>query len=506
MMKLRNIGKLAAVLTTLWLASISAQALNLPRIFNDNMVLQRDQPVKVWGWAEPGQKVELSFAGQTKSAEAGTSGKWMITLDPLKACADPAELTVQAGNSKVVIKNVLVGEVWICSGQSNMEWVINDTHNAKETIADAKYPLIRHFKVPHVTNTKPQKDLPGDWQVCAPDKVAWFTAVGYHFGLQLHKKLNVPIGLINTSWGGTRIEPWTDPDGFAISPKLSGITEQIAKANQEYRANLGKHLNAVENWVKQAREQLSASGDVPAFPALPEHSLNRADRPTAIYHAMVAPLVPFTIRGAIWYQGESNNGEGMLYFEKMKALVGSWRRIWGQGEFPFLFVQLAPFKYNNPQALPGIWEAQEASLSIPQTGMAVITDISNILDIHPRNKLEVGRRLALWALAKTYGQEGFEYSGPVYQSMKVDGNKIILSFTHAQGLKALDGKPLTWFTIAGEDKNFVEAKAEIDGEQVVVSAASVEKPVAVRFGWHEIAEPNFANGAGLPASPFRTDK
>ena len=220
---------------------------------------------------------------------------------------------------------------------------------------------------------------------------------------------------------------------------------------------------------------------------------------------MIAPLVPYGIRGAIWYQGESNNGEGMLYFEKMRALISSWRRVWNQGDFPFLYVQLAPYRYNRPEALPGIWEAQLAALSVPNTGMAVITDVGNVSDIHPRNKRTVGNRLSLWALAKSYGRDELTYSGPLFTSMKVVDNKAI-SFNHAAGLKSTDGKPLTWFTVAGADKAFVDAKAAIAGNTVVVSSDSVANPVAVRFGWHETAEPNLANGAGLPASPFRTDR
>lgn len=507
MTKSRSAFFLITVFAAAWLTSTAALALNLPRIFSDNMVLQRGIPLKVWGWADPGQSVEVSFAAQKKTTQAGADGKWTVTLDPLPANAEPAELNVAAGNQRVAIKNVLVGEVWICSGQSNMEWTLRDTDKAKETIAAANLPLLRQFKVPHVTNAKPQKDLPGDWAVCSPATAANFTGVGFHFGLQLHQALKVPIGLINTSWGGTRIEPWTDPEGFKVSEQLKDISDLIANADQVHRQNQIAKLDQLEAWVKQSRASLEQGGNLPAFPGgPPEHPLNGGDRPTGIYNAMIAPLVPYGIRGAIWYQGESNNGEGMLYFEKMKALISSWRRLWALGDFPFLYVQLAPYKYNKPEALPGIWEAQLAALTIPNTGMAVITDIGNVTDIHPRNKEEVGRRLSLWALAKIYGQGGQEYSGPIYKSMKVQGNQAILTFDHAAGLKSLDGKPLTWFTIAGEDKKFVEAKAEISGNAVVVSSDAVAKPVAVRFGWHETAEPNLANGAGLPASPFRTDK
>ncbi|MHB1307484.1 MAG: sialate O-acetylesterase [Limisphaerales bacterium] len=507
MTNLRSPFALAAVLVTLWSSSPAAQALNLPRIFSDNMVLQRDIPLKIWGWADPGQSVEVSFSTRKADAKAGADGKWIVTLEPLPANAAPGELSVSAADQRVSIKNVLVGEVWICSGQSNMEWALRDTDQARETIAAADFPLIRQFKVPHVTNAKPQKDLPGEWSVCSPATAPNFTGVGYHFGLQLHKKLNVPIGLINTSWGGTRIEPWTDPEGFKLSTELKDISELIANADAVHRQNQIARLDELEAWVKQSRGTLEAGADLSGFPGgIPQHPLNAGDRPTGIYNAMIAPLVPYGMRGAIWYQGESNNGEGMLYLEKMKALIGSWRRLWGQGDFPFLYVQLAPYRYNRPEALPGIWEAQTAALSMANTGMAVITDIGNVADIHPRNKTEVGRRLSLWALAKTYGANVGDYSGPLYRAMQVQGDKAILTFDHAEGLKSLDGKPLTWFTVAGEDKKFVDARAEIAGKTVVVSGDGVAKPAAVRFGWHETAEPNLANGAGLPASPFRTDR
>ncbi len=414
---------------------------------------------------------------------------------------------------KISIANVLVGEVWLCSGQSNMEFTLKESENAAEAIAAANNALIRHFKVSHVTDSRPQNDLPGKWAVCSPATAPDFTAVGYYFALQLFDKLNVPIGLIDSSWGGTRIEPWIDATAFARSPKLKDIADRIAGADQQHRQNQLAKLAEIEAWVKVARPALENNKEVPAFPGgLPDHPLKAGDQPASIYNAMIAPLIPYGIRGVIWYQGESNNGEGMLYCEKMKALIGSWRALWGEGDFPFYYVQLAPFiyhktpsLYNTTEALPGMWEAQRTALEVPNTGMAVITDISVLNNIHPPNKKDVGRRLALWALSKTYGLSGFEFSGPLFKSMKIEGNKAILSFDHADGLKSLDGKPLTWFTIAGADKNFVEAKAEIAGNKVMVTSESVILPAAVRFGWSETAQPNLANAAGLPASPFRTD-
>ena len=318
-----------------------------------------------------------------------------------------------------------------------------------------------------------------------------------------------PIGLINTSWGGTRIEPWTPPEGFESVPALSSITEEIKDMKNDYRIQFSDKLKQVEDWIAESREVLENDGVILQMPEN-IHPLTPHQRPTALYNSMIHPFVPFAIRGALWYQGESNMGEGMMYHEKMKALINGWREIWGQGDFPFYFVQLAPHNYSGDRhdatRLPRFWEAQAATMALPNTGMVVITDVGNIRDIHPRNKQDVGLRLALWALAKDYGKTDLVYSGPLYKSMKVEGNTIRLSFDHVGGgLMARDETPLTWFQIAGEDKQFVEAVAEVDENTVVVSSDSVESPVAVRFGWHEIAEPNLVNKEGLPASPFRTD-
>jgi sialate O-acetylesterase len=503
---MRKLTILLALLVLLEMTSGVAWALSLPRVFSDNMVLQRDAKVQVWGWAQPGQAVHVGFGGQIKKAVAGADGKWRVVLDPMPAKAEASDLDVVAGIDRISVHNVLVGEVWICSGQSNMELPLEKALNGKEAIETAQFPLIRQFGIPHALNIKPQDDLNGGWLVCSPQTAQYFSAVGYHFALQLHDDLKVPIALIHSSWGGTRIEPWTDPQGFAVSPMLKDIYDLVANVDQVHLRNQAAYLDQVDAWVKQGRSFLQAGQELTnAPPKLPDHPLGTVSSPTAIYNAMIAPLVPYTIRGAIWYQGESNNGDGMLYYEKMKALISSWRRIWGQGDFPFFFVQLAPFQYKSPEALPEMWEAQTAALSIPNTGMAVITDIGTIRDIHPRNKEEVGRRLSLWARAKVYGETNLEYSGPLYKSMQIKGGDVIIAFDHAQGLKTRDGKALNWFSIAGPDKQFVWALADIVGQTVVVRNQSVPDPVAVRFGWDEIAQPNLCNGAGLPASPFRTD-
>ncbi|GIW81112.1 MAG: hypothetical protein KatS3mg105_2919 [Gemmatales bacterium] len=455
------------------LLSVAFQArsdVKLPSIIGNNMVLQRDEAVPIWGWDKPGQTVTVSLGNIEQSAKADAKGNWRVML-PAQKAGGPHKIVVK-GSSSVTLDNVLFGEVWVCSGQSNMEWSVSRSLNAKEEIAAANYPQIRHIKIPHRPAEKPETDVPSDgWKVCSPETVGNFTAVGYFFARHLHKELGVPIGLIGSNWGGTRIEPWIPPVGFKKVPALKDLADKL----YQFPLKKGKAV------VHQS--------------------------PLALYNGMIHPLLPYAVRGVIWYQGESNNGEGMLYHEKMKALIAGWRSVWNKPDMPFYYVQLAPFRYRgSPERLPGIWEAQLKTLSVPNTGMAVTTDISNLTDIHPKNKQDVGKRLALWALAKTYGKKDLVYSGPLYKRMKIEGNKIRIFFDHVgDGLVSRDGKPLNWFTIAGADKKFVKANAEIDGNEVVVWSDEVAKPVAVRFGWHQEAEPNLANKNGLPASPFRTD-
>ncbi len=469
---MKKLSHLFAAIALVVLVSPTLRAdLNVPKIFSDSMVLQRDQSIPVWGWEEAGTKVHVLFQGEVKNATAGDDGKWMVRLSAKKA-GGPYKMVLE-GQNRVEFNDVLVGEVWLCSGQSNMEWTVSNSNNPKEEIAAANHPRIRHIKFAHRPAAEPLTDVPSDgWQVCSPETVGGFTGVGYFFGRELQGELDVPIGLIGCNWGGTRIEPWTPPVGFKETPALSDIADKLAE-----------------------------------FPTKNNQGNINHQSPLALYNGMVHSIVPYGMRGAIWYQGESNNGEGMLYHEKMKALIHGWRKVWDNDTMPFGFVQLAPYTYGgDPTRLAGIWEAQTATLKIPHTGMAVTTDIAHLKDIHPRNKQDVGRRLALWALSESYGQEGIVFSGPIYKSMKVEGNAIRLSFDHVGGgLVSRDDKPLDWFTIAGDDGKFVEATATIKGQDIVVTAESVAKPTAVRFGWSQLAEPNLSNKEGLPASPFRTD-
>jgi sialate O-acetylesterase len=442
-----KISLLNAFVVALSLLSVNTAAqaeLKLPTIIDSHMVLQRDAPITIWGWDTAGTSVEVSIAGNSEKAKAGDDGKWAVKLPALKADGKAHSMTI-AGSSTVKLEDILVGEVWVGSGQSNMEWQLRNTFGSKEAIATAKHPNIRLFHIPKVSKPKPVDDVNAKWKACTPENVPTFSAVLYYFGRKVHEEIDVPVGLINSSWGGSPIEPWT------VTSKSSG----------------------------------------------------------GMYNGMIAPIVQFKIQGAIWYQGETNviGKNGFKYFDKTKALIEGWRGKWGH-ELPFYFVQIAPWsgRYDAGQ-LPALWEAQVASLKIPKTGMAVTTDlVDQISDIHPRNKLDVGNRLARWALTKTYGKKGIVYSGPLYKSSKVDGNKVVIEFAHAEGLKSRDGKPLTEFKIAGADGKFVEATATIKDSTVVVSADSVSEPKTVQFGWHKIANPNLVNGAGLPASPFQSDK
>ncbi len=447
--------------------SFATADVRLPNVLGDHMVLQQGKPINVWGWADKGESVKVTLGEATASVQAGDDGKWSVALSKQEANAEPQTLTVK-GNNEIVLKDILVGEVWICSGQSNMEWRMTQTMHGKEEIAKAKYPNIRLFNVPkHINKPQPQDDAPGQWQACTPESVPGFSAVGYHFGQALHAKLDVPIGLIGSNWGGTRIEPWT--------PKVGLEQVDSLKAN-------------------------AANG--------------------GIYNGMIHPLAPYTMRGIIWYQGESNclNGDTTIYTDRTQALVSGWRTVFKQDDLPFYFVQIAPFPYSERfknrnkdltvESLPRFWEAQAACLKcVSNCGMVVVTDITgNVNDIHPRNKLDVGQRLARWALAKSYERSDVVFSGPMYKSMAVNDDKVTLSFDHVgSGLRSLDGKELSQFQVAGKDKKFVTAKAWIEGDTVVVQSDGLKEPVAVRFAWHEVAVGNLGNKDGLPASPFRTD-
>lgn len=497
------------------LANNADGAVRLPSVLSEHMVLQRDQPLPVWGWAEAGEEVRVQFDSQEAvAAKAGPDGRWKVTL-PAQPAGGPHQLVVK-GSNELTLRDVLVGEVWVCSGQSNMEWTVSATLDAPQEIAAAKFSAIRHLAMPKIPAGQPVEDRDARWEVCAPEVVPHFTAVGYFFARHLHEQLKVPIGLLHTSWGGTLIEPWTPAEAFSRVPSLAGIAQSLSQydpKSEAYQKALSGYVETVQQWSAYARAALAQGRGAPPLAPVPAPLQRTGDMPGAhgqpatLFNGMVAPLVPFAIRGAIWYQGESNHGEGLLYTDKMRALIDGWRSVWGQGNFPFYYVQIAPYHYGEeePTILPRCWEAQTKALEIPNTGMAVIHDVGNTRDIHPQNKQEVGRRLALIALARDYGHKDLVFSGPSFKSMSVEGGKIRVKFDHVGGgLKSRDDQPLSWFEVLGETTGFRKASAVIDGDSIVVSAPEVPNPVSVRFAWHKLAEPNLINAAGLPAVPFRS--
>lgn len=502
--------------TLVFLSAVMCRAaeLTLPTIFSDHMVLQREQPVPVWGTADAGAQITVEFAGQTKTAVADAEGHWKVVLDPMPASKVPAELKVTSsiGNQKSAIGNVLVGEVWLCSGQSNMQWAMNNTDNGDRDIPKAASDTIRLYYTPRVPSDFPLEKIDAQWTECTPDTVRGFSAVAYYFGKKLNAELDVPVGLLHSSWGGTRIEPWTPPCGFEGIDAVADIHAMVQKTLPDspyYKKAMSRYLEQVKLWSTESAAAFEKSEFIPAPPAVPEGLMLAESHQTAtkLYNGMIHAHVPFAIKGAIWYQGESNRQDGMLYVEKTKALLQGWRSLWGY-DFPYYFVQIAPFQYGkeDPEVLARFWEAQsEIVKQVPNTGMAVVSDHTTLNDIHPPNKEVPGTRLALLALDNTYGKEVVS-TGPVFRKMVKSGNAMKLYFDSAEGLTTRDGEAPDWFEMAGKDRVFKKAKAVIEGETVIITSAEVPEPLAMRFAWNKLAIPNLVNGAGLPTSAFRAGR
>jgi len=460
-----NAKKLFFISVVLFLSVSVSANLRLPSVISDNMVLQQESEVAVWGWSSPGSKVTIkpSWSETLTDTKADENGKWTTTIETPEATKLQQSLVISDGREAITVQNVLIGEVWICSGQSNMDWSIMQFPGAEEAIASADLPNIRLFKVARNASEEPVDDCEGQWKISSGDNIRDFSAVAYYFGRELYDKLDIPIGLIHTAWSGSPAEAWTPTDVIKTNSSLAPIMDRSDNR---------------EHWA-----------------------------PGSLYNGMIHPFLLYRIKGSIWYQGESNLGRAEEYAELFPAMIESWRQAWQQGDFPFYFVQLAPYNYESPDGV-GCPEIQEAQLytmkTVSNTGMVVTTDIGDINDIHPANKVDVGKRLSLWALARNYGHN-VPYSGPVYRDMVVEGAKSRLFFYYDEGgLISKDGK-LREFTIAGDDMVFYPATATTEGRSVVVSSDEVAEPVAVRYCWRNIAEGNFFNGAALPASPFRTD-
>lgn len=533
-----------AILALICPAPIQAEV-KVPAIFGDNMVVQRSVAFPVWGWADPGEEVYVHFEQKTsdgkreegKAVRADKDGKWLVRIGPFEP-GDVGVLTIKGKEAKkdakgktpppnqVVCRNVLVGEVWICSGQSNMQWeMYRSTLDPERNISEANHPKIRLYQVPRKTTLTPQTNIDAPkgglrkgkveiqtrWTECSPASVPDFSAVAYFFGRHLHQNLNVPIGLIDTSFGGTPAEAWTSREALLKEEPLKYYVDNLETARKTYDPEKARaaYEQALAKWKIAAEDAKKNNKPIPKQPALAGPPGTGAGTPSGLYNAMIAPLVPYAIKGAIWYQGESNAGRAYEYRTLFPTMIQDWRNQWKQGDFPFLFVQLAPYWDGDSDGVRYA-ELRDAQLhttkAVKNTAMAVITDFGDEKDIHPKQKEPVGVRLALAARALAYGEK-LQYSGPVYKSKKVDGNKVILSFDQVGGglMTKGEGEKLTGFTIAGDDGQFVEADAKIEGDGVVVSSPKVEKPKDVRYGWKNFMTVNLFNKEGLPASPFRTD-
>lgn len=493
-------------------ASLAWADVTLPCIFSDHMVLQRDKPVAVWGWADKDEPVEVAIAGQSKQARAGEGGRWSVEIGPL-AAGGPLELAVK-GKNTVVIKDVLVGEVWLCSGQSNMAMTVASAADVEAETAAATHPGIRMITIVRQASEDPEERCEGQWLLCSPETVGGFSATAYYFGRELHKELGVPIGLVTAAWGGTAIEAWTSIEAqqkvAELAPILSPWPEKIAA----YKADVAKarYEKALADWQVKAKQAKAEGKTPPRRPAPPVDPRLDQNRPANLFNGMIEPLVPYGIRGAIWYQGERNShGEpSALYGLQLATLIGDWRARFRQDDFPFLFVQLP--NYLKPQVEPSeptgwvmVREGMLKTLAVNNTGMAVTIDVGDAGNIHPKNKQAVGRRLALWGLATVYGRQ-IPFSGPLYRGMTEKDIAITVHFDHAgEGLKTADGGPVKGFAVAGTNRKFIWAEGKIEGDAIVVSSRLVARPLAVRYGWANNPQVNLVNSAGLPASPFRTD-
>lgn len=510
---------LGAAVALLTLSTASAE-LRLPAIIGDNMVLQRDLPNRIWGWDDPGTTVTVEIAGQKKSAKADAKGKWVVTLDPLPVTKiDTAPLAMKvAGSSTREVKNILVGEVWICSGQSNMGFTVASSHDPDLESLSSKFPRLRLISVPQVGTQEPQDDFKGQWEEATnPELIKQFSAVGFFYGRLLHQVLDVPVGLIDNAWGGSSCEAWIRRDILEKDPFYKTLMDGWREREKTYdhAVELEKHKAAMERWKQLAAEAKAREMAPPKSPRAPTNALTGQHRPGNLYCGVLHPTIGYGIRGAIWYQGESNAGRAFEYRKLFPLMIQHWRDEWAlpgtAKDFPFYWVQLADYMAEKDEPGDSGWaelrEAQTLTMSaLPNTGQAVIIDLGEGKDIHPKNKRDVAERLARWALAKDYGIQ-IPYRSPEFKELKADGNKARVTFDHVgAGLKTFDVEEVRGFTICGEDKKFVSASARIaNTNTVLVSSDAVPKPVAVRYAWADNPICNLYSSDDLPATPFRSD-
>lgn len=482
----------------------------LPDVIGDAMVLQRDRAMPIWGKADPGEVVTVRFAGQTRNATADKDGKWRVNLNRLPSSATPATMII-AGKNTIELKNILVGEVWLVAGQSNMQLLLSETANGDAAIAAADHPLIRLFNVSRQVAFKHKSGPLGIWQSCSPETVKEFSAAGYYFGVELQHELNVPIGLINSSYGGSQAEAWTPVEYLLASMDLRPTVERTKIWDEERPRVKAEYEEKLKEW-RTATEKARAAGARPQpSPAVPD-ALREYRVAGSIYDGMIAPLIPFSIRGAFWYQGESNEARAQQYGLLLPTMIKAWRERWGEGDFPFGIIQLPNYREPKPEPADEAWshvrEAQRrTALAWPRTGLIVTIDIGEARDIHPKNKLDVGKRMSRWALAEVYGRK-LTKSGPTFREAKISGSKIVLTFdATGQGLRIRDGDKLDEFAVAGADHKWHWAEARIVGkDRVEVWSDDVPQPQAVRYAFNNNPKhPNLTNETGLPAAPFRTD-
>jgi sialate O-acetylesterase len=503
----------ALSLTALFAAVIARADVTLAPLFTDHAVLQRDKPLPIWGRADAGEKITLTFRGATAYATAAADGRWIVMLDALPASSEGAELVV-SGKNTVTLQDVVVGEVWLCSGQSNMEWPISRSGNATEEIAAANYPLIRHIKISHkVENAPVETARTNGWQSASPQTAGNFSAVGYFFARDIFQKLGIPIGLVNSTWGGTPVESWMSPAALASDPAFKIIRERWEKDLADYPTKKPAYDAMLRDWRK-AEAAAKAQGEVAHVAFLRERPWQRAPRgpgdswtPSGLFNGMINPLLPYALRGVLWYQGESNFDRATEYHALFSAMITTWRAHFGQGDIPFYWVNLA--NYRNDEDPTGLTyaflrEAQTKTLSLPNTGQALAIDIGDPDNIHPANKQEVGRRLALLAKNRVYGITSDD-TGPTFVSATREGSALRVKLAHAGSGLVAHEKPVQSLEIAGTDRVFRAATARIHRDTLLVQSPEVREPVAVRYAWRNAPEANLYNGAGLPAVPFRSD-
>lgn len=502
--------RLIVVILVLMFAAVAQANVTLPDVISSGMVLQRDQAVRIWGMADPGETVTVSFQGEARAVVTPANGRWVIRLQRLKASATPSVMVIE-GRNKIELQDILVGEVWLVAGQSNMQRLLRETANGEQVMAAANHPAIRLFNVSRQVAFKHAPPPLGVWRACNPESVREFSAAGYYFGVELQKQLNVPIGLINSSYGGSQAEAWTPVEYLVASADLKPTVDRKKTWDEERPRVKAQYDEAIRQWREEA-DKAKAAGAVPRpSPSVPD-ALREYRVAASIYNGMIEPLIPFYIRGAIWYQGESNEARAQQYGMLLPIMIKAWRERWGEGDFPFGIVQLPNYRDQKDQPADEAWsylrEAQRlTAATVPRTGLIVTIDIGEARDIHPKNKLDVGKRMARWALVDVYKQKMLK-SGPVFQKAAVNGSKIVLAFSEVgNGLRLRSGAKPEEFAIAGADRKWYWAEAKIVGRnRVEVWSPQVTQPVAIRYAFNNNPKnPNLTNDTGIPAGPFRTD-